>query len=50
MRYSEELDGCAMMDPDKTRIFAKALGAAAELAEDRGQIHELQSNSDKDIT
>jgi len=45
------VDGCAMMDPDKTRIFAKALDAAAELAEDYdGQMHKLQSNSDKDIT
>jgi hypothetical protein len=39
-----------MLDPDKARIFAKALDAAARLAEDyHGRIR-LQSNSDEDIT
>ena len=46
------VDGCAMMSPDKTRIFAKALDAAARLAEERyGQkAHKLQSDGDEDIT
>ena len=46
------VDGCAMMSPDKTRIFAKALDAAARLAEEHyGQeAHKLQSDGDGDIT
>jgi len=46
------VDGCAMMSPDKTRIFAKALDAAARLAEEHyGQkAHKLQSDGDEDIT
>ena len=46
------VDGCAMMSPDKTRTFAKALDTAARLAEEHyGQkVHKIQNDGDEDIT
>jgi hypothetical protein len=45
------VDGAASLNPDKARIFAKALDAAARLAENRyGQDCKLQSNGNEDIT
>ena len=45
------VDGAAILNPNKTRIFAKALDAAAKLAEDYDeQTHKLQSNNNTDIT
>lgn len=45
------VDGAAALNPNKARIFAKALDAAARLAEEHyGRKRELQSSSDKDVT